>query len=39
LPLLASLEGKSTYREFDYFLEVRDRDSLEEYDLVGKAIA
>jgi len=29
LPLLASLEERSTYREFDCFLEAGDRDGLE----------
>ena len=30
LPLLASLEEWSTHREFGYFLEVGDRDGLED---------
>jgi len=37
LLLLASLEERSTYREFDCFLEVEDKNSLEEDDLADKA--
>jgi len=37
LPLLASLEERSTCKELDYFFRVGDRDSLEENDLANKA--
>jgi len=36
LPLLASLEKRSTCRELDCFLEVKNRDSLKEDDLVDE---
>jgi len=34
--LLASLEERSTYREFDCFLEVENKNGLEGYDLADK---
>jgi len=37
LPLLASLEERSTYGELGCFLGVEDRDGLEEDDLVDEA--
>jgi len=37
LPLLASLEEKSTYRKLDCFLETRDGDGLEGVVLVDEA--
>jgi len=36
LPLLASLEKRSTHKEFDCFLEAEDRDSLKEDILVDE---
>jgi len=37
LPLLASLEERSTHGEFDCFLGANDGDGLEEDDLANKA--
>ena len=37
LPLLASLEERSTHEELDYFLEMGDRNGLEEDVLVDEA--
>jgi len=37
LPLLASLEERSTYRKLDCFLGVGDKDSLEEDVLMDEA--
>ena len=38
LPLLASLEKRSTCEELDYFLGIRDKNGLEEDNLANKAI-
>jgi len=39
LPLLTSLEERSTCKELDYFFGVEDRDGLEKNDLVNKAVS